>query len=164
MTVRLEIRNESGRKGLCRRDVLRRLAERICSSESIRTPVDLSVLFCDDAFIRRLNRTYRNVDRPTDVLAFSQEDAPRAGSTHRVLGDLVISLQTVERRCRGDAKRMREEIRLLFCHGLLHLLGYKHGSAAERKVMNTRQAELLGIPFEAAWHAAPERTLRRRRE
>lgn len=148
MTVRLLIRNESKRKRLYRGDVLKRLAERIFAEEGVRGTVELSVLFCDDDAIQRLNRQYRGVGRATDVLAFSQVD-PEHGGFH-VVGDIVISLQTVERRC-ADRRAMQEEVRLLFCHGVLHLLGYDHVSAHDRERMATRQAALLGTSPGAAW-------------
>ena len=50
----------------------------------------------------------------------------------RILGDIVISLETVERNCNANRSAMRDEIRLLFCHGLLHILGYAHDSEAAR--------------------------------
>ena len=107
------------------------------------------MLFCDDEYITQLNRQYRKLERPTDVLSFCQDSIAEA--VPRVLGDVVISLETVERRCRGDRKAMRDEARLLFCHGLLHLLDYTHGNASTREVMAGKQAEYLDIPLDAAW-------------
>ena len=151
MKVHLDIRNESTRKHLYRRDALCRLAKRICLAEGVREAVELSVLLCDDPFIAGLNKTYRNKRGPTDVLSFGQEPA---GTFHgvRVLGDIVISLETVERHCEGDRAAMRGEVRLLFCHGLLHLLGYTHGSPVGQREMNEKQAQYLGLSTEAAWH------------
>lgn len=147
--VELQLRNESTRKRMYRRDVLADLATRICTSEGSEREVELSVLFCDDPFIQELNRTYRNVNKPTDVLSFPQ---PRSeDGVAATLGDIVISLETVERRCAGDRVAIRGEIALLFCHGVLHLLGYDHASAAERDTMAALQARYLGIPIEDAW-------------
>ena len=161
MNVLLRIRNESQRKRLYRSDALRRLAHRICAGEGVDADAELSVLLCDDPFIRNLNRTYRNKDVPTDVLAFTQP--PRQGSPGpTVLGDIVISLEAVERHCANapnrppDRRAMCQELRLLFCHGLLHLLGSDHDTAAARKDMNAKQARYLGITTEAAWRKAPK--------
>lgn len=149
MGVELRIRNESSRKGLYRRDVLTRLLERILMGESITEEAELSVLFCDDGFIQELNRRYRKKNCPTDVLSFEQEGI--GGQRLRVLGDIVISLETVENNCGCDAATMRDEVRMLVCHGVLHLLGYDHGSAEEKAIMVEKQAGYLGVPAIAAW-------------
>jgi len=153
MSVRVAVRNESRHKRLVRRDALERLAERICAAEDVAGVCELSVLLCDDAFIRTLNAEYRRTDRPTDVLAFGQESPVHGGM--RVLGDIVISLETVARRCAGDRAAMRDEVRLLFCHGVLHLLGYDHGTKPDRERMAAKQAAVLGIDPESAWEPRP---------
>jgi len=147
MELRLDIRNESRHRIVVRRDVLQRLGERICQGEGIAGEAELSVLYCSDATIRDLNRDYRHKDEATDVLSFEQE-GPGA---MRVLGDVVISLDTVARRCNNDTNAMRGEVRLLFCHGLLHLLGYDHHTRRERERMAAKQAEYLNLPVDAAW-------------
>jgi len=151
--IHLAIRNESTRKGCYRRDNLSRIAEQICAGEECRGDAELSVLFCDDAFIAELNRKYRHKDSATDVLSFAQPAQAFRGA--RVLGDIVISLETVERACAGERPAMRDEVRLLFCHGLLHLLGHTHGTAAAQRRMAALQARYLGIPGAAAWHSKP---------
>ncbi|MCX5771809.1 MAG: rRNA maturation RNase YbeY [Candidatus Hydrogenedentes bacterium] len=153
MELTVLLRNESCRKGLYRSDVLKRLARRVCGGEGVRQNAELSVLFCDDAAIHDLNRAYRGKNEPTDVLSFGQlaEVGAAAGKKELVLGDIVISLETVERRYPGDRQAMRDEVRLLFCHGLLHLLGYTHGTAGERSVMRAKQAEYLEVDAGSAW-------------
>ena len=149
----LDVRNESRHKRLCRRDVLQRLAKRICRGEGLRGKNELSLLFCDDPFIKKLNRTYRKKNRPTDVLAFEQD--PIGDPPPRVLGDIIISLETVERNCQADRRLMRSEIDLLLCHGLLHLLGYDHGTPRDREAMTDRQAHYLNRSKQAAWRFGP---------
>ncbi len=152
MTVHLDIRNESRRARLYRGDVLSRLADRILAEEGDGPDVELSVLFCDDPFITDLNRKYRRKNGPTDVLAFEQAQAHGTasskdkGRTRRVLGDIVISLEAVARNCGGDRGAMREEVRLLFCHAMLHLLGYTHGTTREVEQMTAKQARYLARP------------------
>ncbi|KAK4534345.1 hypothetical protein CDCA_CDCA01G0370 [Cyanidium caldarium] len=89
-------------------------------------PVQLSVYLCDDRAIRRLNAQYRGVDVPTDVLSFPQ-------STHGLLGDVVISLETAARQAgAGDASEvLRDEVRVLLVHGIVHLLGHDHEHGEE---------------------------------
>lgn len=155
MRVELRIRNESNRKRLYRRDVLTRMVNGILEGESIFDAVEISVLFCDDAFIKDLNRQYRKVNAPTDVLSFEQENID--DHAPRVLGDIVISLETVESNCGGDSVMMRDEVRMLVCHGVLHLLGYDHGTVAEKTAMIEKQALYLGVSVNAAWDFGPKK-------
>ena len=153
MTVNLYVRNESACKRLCQRRGLQRIAQRVCEGEGVRDDVEVSVLLCGDAFIQSLNREYRGTDRPTDVLAFAQDAAPGRGAV--CLGDIVISLETVGRNCAGDRAVMRDEVRLLLCHGLLHLLGHDHATGRDRKQMAAKQALYLGLGSGDAWPEAP---------
>ena len=76
----------------------------------------LSLTLCDDATIHSLNKEWRAVDRPTDVLSFPMED-------ENLLGDLVVSLDTAQRQADERGHELRDELRVLLVHGLLHLLG-----------------------------------------
>jgi probable rRNA maturation factor len=149
MAVTLRIRNQSALRRLIRRDRLDRLAERICDGELPAGDVEISVLFCDDAAIADLNTRYRHRAGPTDVLSFEQNGQLAEGP--RLLGDIVISLEMVARNCAGNRLRMRPEIDALFCHGLLHLLGYDHGNARERARMQQKQARYLNRAGDSAW-------------
>lgn len=150
MIIYLETRNESALvKRLVNRDQLREAAQRICEDEGIVVDAEISVLFCDDAAIRGLNKHYRQEDASTDVLAFPQDDMVVGGRT--LLGDIVISLETVAHRCGNDRDVMRQEVKLLFCHGLLHLLGYDHDTPERQAEMAGKQAGYLDISLEAAW-------------
>jgi len=151
MTITLAVRNESRRKYAYRTDDLRRLAERVCRGERYTADAELSVLFCDDAAMSELNGRYRRKHEPTDVLSFCQDGHAVVPRGQRVaLGDIVISLETVEERCGGERAALRHEVRWLFCHGLLHILGWKHDSAASRERMIARQAHYLGLPHDGA--------------
>jgi probable rRNA maturation factor len=155
--VHLVVRNDSRLKGLYRTNDLQRLAQHVCDGERYSRDAELSLLLCDDALISRLNRTYRKKRGPTDVLSFGCR-APRSrplraqdGASFSVLGDIVISLETVEARCTGNRAAMRGEIRLLFCHGLLHLLGFVHDTKSQRARMQAKQAHYLDIGEKEAW-------------
>jgi rRNA maturation RNase YbeY len=98
---------------------------------------ELSVALVGDDEMRRLNAAYRKIDRPTDVLAFPS-DHPS------LLGDVVISLDTAARQAERHGVRLRDEVRLLLVHGVLHLLGYDHEhSSAEARRMFRKQQLLL---------------------
>ncbi len=154
MAAAVVLRNNSVRKRLVQRRRLERIAKRVCLAENVRDTVEISVLLCDDEAITGLNRKYRRKNAPTDVLSFEQ-DGP-AASGGRALGDIVISLETAERNCGGDPQSIRREVDMLFCHGLLHLLGYDHGTSAERTEMQRKQAEYLYTTEAAAWNFGPK--------
>jgi probable rRNA maturation factor len=102
---------------------------------------ELSVLLTDDAMIRRLNAQHRHEDRPTDVLAFALEEA-EAGDA-RLLGDVVISLDTAARQAKGRRRPLLSEVRFLLAHGLLHLCGYDHDTAAGKREMDRLTRHLV---------------------
>jgi len=105
-------------------------------------PSDVSVALVDDAYIRVLNREYRGVDQPTDVLAFPME-RDRGPRAHPALGDLVISLERAREQARQFKHPIRREVALLAVHGLLHLLGYEDDSEAGASTMWSKQKQLL---------------------
>jgi probable rRNA maturation factor len=97
-------------------------AARLVPQSRIRNPksrIEVSVLFCGDGAIRTLNRRYRRVDAPTDVLAFPAEG-------RALLGDIVISVPYASRQARRRGEPAAREIDRLLLHGLLHLSGYDH--------------------------------------
>ena len=109
---------------------------------------EVSVLLTDDAEIRSLNSQYRGIDRPTDVLSFSQlegDDLP-TGNGPLLLGDIVISLERAREQARDLGVSMEDELHRLFIHGLLHLMGYDHeGSAAEAERMREVEDRLSKV-------------------
>ena len=150
MGVALAVRNTSAYKGCYERSALKDIAASVCRGEGVLGEVEVSVLFCNDASIRALNAKYGGKDEATDVLSFEQSGIhPEQGP--RPLGDIVISLETVHERCGANAEAMRHEARLLFCHGLLHLIGFDHRDAKGRKAMIEKQAAYLGCARKEAW-------------
>ena len=103
---------------------------------------ELSILLCDDATIRKLNRRYRKRNKPTDVLAFPMQEASEI-EDGGVLGDVAISLPTATRQARQHDRPIIEEVTFLLAHGLLHLIGYDHATTAEEQDMNARTETLL---------------------
>lgn len=91
--------------------------------------VSLSVLLCGDGRMRTLNRTFRGVDQPTDVLSFPSFEASFVRAAARrgeFLGDVVIDVPCAARQARRRGHALRREVQILLAHGLLHLLGYDH--------------------------------------
>ena len=108
---------------------------------------EVSVTLTDDAHIHELNRIYRAVDRPTDVLSFalteSEEPEIVGAQGHDVLGDLVISLEHVAAQAEEDGHSPLRELSFLTVHGMLHLLGYDHMEEAERQEMEEEQRHVM---------------------
>ncbi|HUX36601.1 MAG TPA: rRNA maturation RNase YbeY [Rectinemataceae bacterium] len=106
---------------------------------------DLSLVFCDDPFIRDLNGRYRGKDEATDVLSFEQGDtyADEAGCKRLLAGDIVISLETLERNAAEFSVSRGEELRRLVVHGILHLSGLDHEDNEATRPMLRLQERLL---------------------
>jgi probable rRNA maturation factor len=104
---------------------------------------ELSVLLTNDAFIQSLNAKHRGKNVPTDVLAFPMEDAGQAIRTGvRLLGDVVISIDTAARQAQKRRRLLVEEVTHLLAHGVLHLLGYDHRDDREEREMNAMTLRL----------------------
>lgn len=104
--------------------------------------VDLSINLMNDAAIQALNRQYRQLDRPTDVLSFeSDEMDPETGI--RYLGDIAISYNRAHAQAEEAGHPVENELQLLIIHGILHLVGFDHDSLEAKKTMWTKQAQIL---------------------
>lgn len=104
-----------------------------------RSSYEVSLRLTDDAAIHALNRDYRDKDKPTDVLAFAQQEGVGGELHPEVLGDVVISVDTARRQAKRGLYR---ELLHLASHGLCHLLGYDHQDDEEERVMDLRAAAL----------------------
>ncbi|NPV72826.1 MAG: rRNA maturation RNase YbeY [Pelotomaculum sp.] len=126
--------------------LLTRAAQEVLKAEGYGEEAEVSLVFVDDAYIHGLNRQYRGVDAPTDVLSFAmQEGEPLAGGEEElILGDVVISLQAAERQAGEYGHSLQREAAYLAVHGVLHLLGYDHQGEEERKIMRRKEEEVLG--------------------
>ena len=103
-----------------------------------------SVLLADDAAVARLNRDYRGKDRPTNVLSFPADAPDWAGmSGPRLLGDVVVALETTAREAVAAGKPLADHLAHLVVHGTLHLLGFDHEAEDEAERMEAREIELL---------------------
>jgi probable rRNA maturation factor len=102
----------------------------------------LAIAIVPDAQIRKLNRRYRRVDKPTDVLSFSSD-------TPGVLGDIVIARGISRRQAREHRHGVETELRILALHGLLHLIGYDHDNVKDAGRMRRAEERLRrkgGLP------------------
>ena len=106
---------------------------------------DLSVVFCRDAFIHELNKTYRHIDSPTDVLSFEQGDEydDEDESLRFNAGDIVISLDSLRSNAETFNVTMNEELKRLLIHGVLHLSGMDHSDNNPQQEMLQLQEKIL---------------------
>ncbi len=125
-------------------------AARITLADEGRHQVEICVVLTSDEEVKELNRTYRGLDEPTDVLSFSVQEGqgsfvvgdPKAGV---YLGDIVIAYPYARRQAVTQGHDIDMELNLLVIHGVLHLLGYDHTEAEEEVRMWDRQRQLLSL-------------------
>lgn len=123
---------------------VRRRAERVLAAVG-RDSSELSVLLCDDEVIKELNRDYRGLDKPTDVLSFSMNEGGEANPNPELLGDVVISVETAERQGKTASVGVVDEVTSLLIHGVLHLLGYDHNTPFKSKKMMAEASRIESV-------------------
>jgi probable rRNA maturation factor len=104
---------------------------------------ELSVLFCNNRYIKTLNAQYRNKDEPTDVLSFPAGETQSSAGGPYLAGDIVISLDALKENARFFKTPEDEELRRLLIHGILHLCGEDHSTNEEEEPMLKTQDEIL---------------------
>jgi probable rRNA maturation factor len=106
---------------------------------------ELSISLVDDAQIAELNACYRDRRRPTDVLSFSLLEGENAEHRGRLLGDVVIGIETAARQARSRHRGLDEEVARLLIHGTLHLLGHDHVHDQEARAMRAEERRLWRV-------------------
>lgn len=144
ITVNYEYREEEMSKLID----IERLAAFVIASEGNPEDTEVSINFVTDEAIHELNRDYRGVDRPTDVLSFEcdgyeDDDVPFVDGMAYELGDIVLAPDVAERQAPEYGMAFADEVSLLIVHGLLHLCGYDHMEEDEALEMEARERELL---------------------
>jgi len=123
------------------RRALRARAERILR-EVGHARSELSIALVDDDAMASLNEGYRGVARPTDVLAFSLLEGEGARHRGKLLGDVVIGIETAARQAAERHRALRDELLRLLIHGVLHLLGHDHEKEDEARLMRREERRL----------------------
>ena len=103
---------------------------------------ELSIVLLDDRAIAALNARYRGQDRATDVLSFSLLEGENPERSGKLLGDVVVGLETAARQARRARRGLDQEIARLLIHGTLHLLGYDHQHDEEAREMRREERRL----------------------
>lgn len=140
----IHYRNEVARSGVDGRALVsaaRRLLESLGETGSA-----LSLRLVNDRTIRSINRAHRGKDAATDVLSFPLAEGtasePRPSAPERLLGDVVISVDTAARQARDYDATLQDELYRLLIHGVLHVVGHDHVEARERHRMEAEERRL----------------------
>jgi probable rRNA maturation factor len=145
-------------RGFSRAEVERRMGAMLACLQLKKKEV--SILLTDDDQIRHLNKVHRGKDRATDVLAFALREGDFVSRAGSLLGDVVVSVPTARRQAAAAGRDVLSEITMLLAHGLLHLLGWDHDTAAKDRAMRRETDRLV----RAAGREAPARQRQHQRK
>ena len=128
-------------------DLLPRVGEEMLRQEGA-TGGEVSVLLVDDVRMQELNKEWRGIDAPTDVLSFALREgettlAPPADDQPELLGDVIISVPRTRLQAAEYGHSVERELAFLLTHGILHLLGYDHQTSSEEERMRVHQEMVL---------------------
>ncbi len=115
---------------------------RVLADHQVPAGTGLSVVFTGDDEVRRMNREFRGVDAPTDVLSFPADPEP-VPEPEPYLGDLILGLPYIRRQAQAEEHSLGDELVLAVVHGTLHLLGYDHAEDSEKREMWDHQKAIL---------------------
>ena len=139
-------------------DIIRQMVVAALDYENCPYEAEVSVTVVDDKEIQEINKTYRNIDKATDVLSFPMYQYEKAAdfdnlddsafnpeSGELLLGDIVISAEKVTAQAKEYGHSKEREFAFLLVHSMLHLLGYDHMEEEERLLMESKQKEILEL-------------------
>lgn len=137
-------------------EIFNKYSEEVKETQEIRNLIDyaikykkldnleFNVIFVDNEYIHKLNKEYRGIDRPTDVITFALEDGEEVDlNAWRILGDIYISIDKAKEQAIEYGHPFLRELAFLTVHGFLHLLGYDHMNKEDEKIMFNEQEEIL---------------------
>ena len=127
-------------------NILTDLVELSLEEEGLDCDGEVSILFVDDKEIHELNKTYRGIDKSTDVLSFPQYDSLKdeeISDPYVILGDVVISTETAKKQSEEYNHSLEREIGFLVVHSMFHLMGYDHDTEENTKMMRVKEEAVL---------------------
>jgi len=137
--MKLQIRNNQNKIKIDKRNirciVLKILKILYCADKEI------SLSFVDDENIKQLNKQYLGRDKATNVISFSLREGEYSNINPQILGDIIISVETVQRDAIKGNLTVTQELEFLIIHGILHLLGYNHENTTKKETNKMRQKE-----------------------
>ena len=144
LEVAVSVPSEAWREAVARPERLCRRAARAAFAAAGSGSAEASIVLADDALVRRLNRRYRGLDAPTDVLSFAGGGAPPGLGLPAMLGDVVLAYDTAAADAAADDRRLADHLCHLVVHGMLHLLGHDHDTKAAARRMEGLERSVLG--------------------
>ena len=141
----LNVFNQTGYRGYAKyRAMFAQILRNAREVLELKGRLAVSVIFLDDDQIHEINRDYRGIDRPTDVISFALRDDTTEGDyVAEELGDIFINIDAARRQAVDYGHSEKREICFLFTHGLLHLCGFDHMTPEDEKEMTEYQKKIL---------------------
>ena len=141
-------KNNAAALGIKYRALTEKVVKAVLDFEGCPFEAEVNVLLTDDSGIKELNKEFRGIDRPTDVLSFPcvEWNSPSIFNLETgelMLGDIVISTEKVISQAQMYGHKVRREYAFLIAHSMLHLLGYDHEAENERLLMEEKQNKVL---------------------
>lgn len=132
--------------------LIKEVVNKVLEEEKVLTEVDVYITLTNNEEIHKINKEYRDVDRPTDVLSFPMYEREEIkdlkndtdDEVEKILGDIIVSIEKVKEQAEEYGHSFERELAYLVTHGMLHLLGYDHMIEEEKVVMRKREEEILG--------------------
>ncbi len=126
-------------------DIIDKVCQKAAEVYGLPETSEISVLLCDNEHIHQLNKEYRNIDRPTDVLSFALNEGEdeMTGEEQLLLGDIVISVERTAEQAAEYGHSFERELAYLTTHGMLHILGYDHMTEEDKQEMRTEEEFIL---------------------
>lgn len=133
--------------------LIKEVVSRVLEEEKVLPEVDVYITLTNNEEIHKINKEYRDVDRPTDVLSFPMYERDEIAGLkndtddeiEKILGDIIVSIEKVREQAEEYGHSFERELAYLVTHGMLHLLGYDHMIEEEKAVMRKREEEILEI-------------------
>ena len=131
--------------------LIKEVVSRVLEEEKVLPEVDVYITLTNSEEIHKINKEYRDVDRPTDVLSFPMYERDEIAGLkndtddeiEKILGDIIVSIEKVREQAEEYGHSFERELAYLVTHGMLHLLGYDHMIEEEKAVMRKREEEIL---------------------
>lgn len=132
-------------------EIIGKVIETVLALEEIKHDLDIYITLTNNEEIHKINKEYRDVDRPTDVLSFpmyEREEIPKLreekqDDIEEILGDIIISIPKIKEQAIEYGHSYERELAYLTTHGMLHLLGYDHMIEEEKVVMRQHEDRVL---------------------
>ena len=131
--------------------LIKEVVSRVLEEEKVLPEVDVYITLTNNEEIHKINKEYRDVDRPTDVLSFPMYERDEIAGLkndtddeiEKILGDIIVSIEKVREQAEEYGHSFERVLAYLVTHGMIHLLGYDHMIEEEKAVMRKREEEIL---------------------